>query len=139
MKRVQNLSPSTIKRRRGALVWFFDWMVRKHLVIMLVSALRQLKRGFAAYTPADAALLAQPRVASYGRVYDPTSPYTYVRTSTQLHCCVSATPYPVRSACSVALSLSSSPFAFSNKHPNRNVRCCGTHSCREVPSTLILN
>jgi len=34
MKRVQNLSPSTIRHRHGALARCFDWMIRKHPDIM---------------------------------------------------------------------------------------------------------
>lgn len=57
MKREQNLSPSTIRHRHGALARCFDWMMRKHPEIMAQNPLRLLKRGFATYTDADAAFL----------------------------------------------------------------------------------
>ena len=53
MKREQNLSPSTIRHRHGALARCFDWMVRKHPEIMVQNPLRLLKRGFATYTDED--------------------------------------------------------------------------------------
>ncbi|MES2354830.1 MAG: site-specific integrase [Pseudomonadota bacterium] len=53
MKRHQNLSPSTIRHRHGALARCFDWMVRKHPGIMAQNPLRMLKRGFATYTEDD--------------------------------------------------------------------------------------
>lgn len=53
MKRVQNLSPSTIRHRHGALARCFDWMLRKHPDIMAQNPLRLLKRGFATYTNDD--------------------------------------------------------------------------------------
>ena len=53
MKRVQNLSPSTIRHRHGALARCFDWMIRKHPEIMAQNPLRLLKRGFASYTEED--------------------------------------------------------------------------------------
>jgi integrase len=59
MKRVKNLAPSTIRHRHGALARCFDWMVRKHSKLILQNPLRQLKRGFATYTPADAQALAK--------------------------------------------------------------------------------
>ena len=58
MKRDHNLAPSTIRHRHGALARCFDWMTRKHPDIMAQNPLRLLKRGFAAYTPEDATLLA---------------------------------------------------------------------------------
>jgi integrase len=58
MKRVQNLSPSTIRHRHGALARCFDWMMRKHPDIMAQNPLRLLKRGFATYTDDDNRLLA---------------------------------------------------------------------------------
>ncbi|MBA5687209.1 site-specific integrase [Rugamonas apoptosis] len=58
MKRELNLAPSTIRHRHGALARCFDWMVRKHPEIMAQNPLRLLKRGFAAYTPDDSAVLA---------------------------------------------------------------------------------
>jgi len=59
MKRVDNLAPSTIRHRHGALARCFDWKTRKHPEIMAQNPLRLLKRGFATHTPEDAALLAQ--------------------------------------------------------------------------------
>lgn len=59
MKRGRHLAPSTIRHRHGALARCFDWVTRKHPKMMLQNPLRLLKRGFATYTPADAALLAK--------------------------------------------------------------------------------
>ena len=53
MKRIHNLSPSTIRHRHGALARCFDWMVRKHPGVMAQNPLRLLKRGFATYTEED--------------------------------------------------------------------------------------
>lgn len=53
MKRTQNLSPSTIRHRHGALARCFDWMLRKHPEIMAQNPLRLLKRGSATYTDDD--------------------------------------------------------------------------------------
>ncbi len=53
MKRAQNLSPSTIRHRHGALARCFDWMLRKHPEIMAQNPLRLLKRGFGTYTDDD--------------------------------------------------------------------------------------
>ena len=53
MKRDQNLAPSTIRHRHGALARCFDWMLRKHPDIMAQNPLRLLKRGFATYTDDD--------------------------------------------------------------------------------------
>jgi hypothetical protein len=47
MKRVQQLAPSTIRHRHGALARCFDWMLRKHPEIMVQNPLRLLKRGVA--------------------------------------------------------------------------------------------
>ena len=58
MKRVQNLAPSTIRHRHGALARCFDWMLRKHPDVMAQNPLRLLKRGFSSYTDADAEVLA---------------------------------------------------------------------------------
>ncbi|WP_373987826.1 site-specific integrase [Duganella sp. BuS-21] len=58
MKRKDNLAPSTIRHRHGALSRCLDWMVRKHSAILPTNPLRLLKRGFAAYTAQDAQLLA---------------------------------------------------------------------------------
>lgn len=57
MKRIHNLSPSTIRHRHGALARCFDWMLRKHPGVMAQNPLRLLKRGFATYTDEDKRLL----------------------------------------------------------------------------------
>lgn len=57
MKRIHNLSPSTIRHRHGALARCFDWMLRKHPGVMAQNPLRLLKRGFATYTDEDKKLL----------------------------------------------------------------------------------
>ncbi|RZI40146.1 site-specific integrase [Herbaspirillum sp. HC18] len=57
MKRIDNLSPSTIRHRHGALARCFDWMLRKHPGVMAQNPLRLLKRGFATYTEEDKKLL----------------------------------------------------------------------------------
>jgi integrase len=59
MKRVDNLAPSTIHHRHGALARCFDWMTRARPEIMAQNPLRLLKRGFATYTPEDGRLLAK--------------------------------------------------------------------------------
>lgn len=53
MKRAQNLSPSTIRHRHGALARCLDWMIRKHPDILAQNPLRLMKRGFATYTEED--------------------------------------------------------------------------------------
>jgi len=53
MKRVENLSPSTIRHRYGALARCLDWLTRKHPGIVAQNPLRQLKRGFSSYTEED--------------------------------------------------------------------------------------
>lgn len=58
MKREQNLAPSTIRHRHGALARCFDWMLRKHPEIMVQNPLRLLKRGFSTYTDEDRRKLA---------------------------------------------------------------------------------
>lgn len=52
MKRVQNLAPSTIRARVGALARCLDWLVAKGELPL--NPLRQLKRGFSTYTEDDA-------------------------------------------------------------------------------------
>ncbi|TWI62518.1 phage integrase family protein [Pseudoduganella lurida] len=59
MKRDDNLAPSTIQHRHGALARCFDWMMRKHPDIIAQNPLRLLKRGFAVYTPEDEKILAR--------------------------------------------------------------------------------
>jgi integrase len=58
LKRTHHLAPSTIRHRHGALARCFDWMTRKHPEIMAQNPLRLLKRGFSAYSEADAEVLA---------------------------------------------------------------------------------
>lgn len=53
MKRTQNMAPSTIRHRHGALSRCLDWMTRKHPHIIAQNPLRQLKRGFSAYSDED--------------------------------------------------------------------------------------
>lgn len=53
MKRDDNLSPSTIRHRHGALARCLDWVTRKHPEIMAQNPLRMLKRGFATYSAED--------------------------------------------------------------------------------------
>lgn len=53
MKREQNLAPSTLRHRHGALARCFDWMVRKHPGVMAQNPLRLLKRGFSTYSEED--------------------------------------------------------------------------------------
>jgi hypothetical protein len=53
MKRIDNLSPSTIRHRHGALARCCDRMLRKHPGVMAQNPLRLLKRGFATYTDED--------------------------------------------------------------------------------------
>ena len=59
MKRLNNLAPSTIRHRHGALARCFDWMMRKHPDIMAQNPLRLLKRGFATYSEEDGRHLQQ--------------------------------------------------------------------------------
>jgi integrase len=54
MKREQNLAPSTIRHRHGALARCLDWVARRHPEILGQNPLRLLKRGFAAYSDDDA-------------------------------------------------------------------------------------
>ncbi len=53
MKRRDNLSPSTIRHRHGAVARCLDWVVAKHPDILGTNPLRSLKRGFSAYSPED--------------------------------------------------------------------------------------
>ena len=53
MKRVENLSPSTIRHRHGALARCLDWVTKKHPEIMAQNPLRQLRCGFSTYTEDD--------------------------------------------------------------------------------------
>lgn len=56
MKREQNLAPSTIRKRVGALARCLDWMTRSG--DMPFNPLRSLPRGYASYTDADAEAVA---------------------------------------------------------------------------------
>lgn len=58
LKRENNLSPSTIRHRVGALKRCFDDIVRRHPEIMVFNPLTQLKRGFATYNEEDRRMLA---------------------------------------------------------------------------------
>ena len=53
MTRGDNLSPSTIRHRHGALARCLDWVVTKHPHILANNPLRSLKRGFSVYSPED--------------------------------------------------------------------------------------
>ena len=53
MKRIANLSPSTIRHRHGALARCLDWMCRSHPELLPQNPLRQLRRGFATYSAED--------------------------------------------------------------------------------------
>lgn len=54
MKRVQGLSPSTIRHQVGALARLFDWLVRRHACKLPVNPLRLLPRGYSTYNARDA-------------------------------------------------------------------------------------
>ncbi len=53
LKRGDNLSPSTIRHRHGALARCLDWVVRKHPDVLATNPLRSLRRGFSSYTAED--------------------------------------------------------------------------------------
>lgn len=53
MKRVQRLSPTTIKHYVGALARCLDWVIRKNNPDLLNNPLRLLPKRYAQYTPAD--------------------------------------------------------------------------------------
>jgi integrase len=59
MKREQNLSPSTIRHRVGALKRCIDHIIRKHPDIIAHNPFKLLKKGFATYTAEDARVLAR--------------------------------------------------------------------------------
>lgn len=69
MKRSDNLAPSTIRHRVGALARCFDWTVRTGTPALAVNPLRLLPKRYAAYTADDRyAVLAQdlaPKEDSY--------------------------------------------------------------------------
>ena len=54
MKRSDNLAPSTIRHRHGALARCLDWVCRRHPQVLQANPLRLLRRGFATYTFEDA-------------------------------------------------------------------------------------
>jgi len=54
MKREQNLSPSTIRHRIGAVSRCFDYMVRKRPDVLPMNPVLMLKRGYAQYNNEDA-------------------------------------------------------------------------------------
>ncbi|NHZ99117.1 hypothetical protein [Massilia sp. CCM 8734] len=58
MKHIDNLSPTTIRHRHGALARCIDWVCRSHPQILLANPLRLLKRGFSTYTAEDSLLAA---------------------------------------------------------------------------------
>lgn len=55
MKRVENLAPATIRARVGALARCTDWGVRKKLLVLPDTPLRNLPDGYAQYTKMDEA------------------------------------------------------------------------------------
>ncbi len=55
LKREANLSPSTIRKRVGALARCYDWLVRRHPDLVPTNPLRLLPRSYATYTPDDQA------------------------------------------------------------------------------------
>lgn len=55
-RQVRRLSPSTIRHHVGALARMFDWLIRRGQLAS--NALRLLPKGYASYTPSDAAVLA---------------------------------------------------------------------------------
>jgi integrase len=59
MKRVANLSPSTIRHNVGALARCFDWAITQGVAELAPNPLRLLPKGYSAYTPADAAVIAK--------------------------------------------------------------------------------
>ncbi|MEX3916006.1 site-specific integrase [Paraburkholderia sp. BR10872] len=60
MKRADNLAPSTIRHRVGALARCFDWVVKTGTPALAVNPLRLLPKRYAAYTEEDGvAVIAQ--------------------------------------------------------------------------------
>lgn len=55
LKRVQCLSPTTIRHQVGALARCFDWAERRAVVALMPNPLRKLSRNYSIYTAADAA------------------------------------------------------------------------------------
>lgn len=62
MKRVDRLSPSTIRSKVGALARCADWGMRKGLLLMPDHPLRSLRVGYASYTETDGAIAGEKRV-----------------------------------------------------------------------------
>jgi integrase len=54
MKREQQLSPTTIRHHVGALARCFDWGSRRGIAALAINPLRQLPKGYAVYSDADA-------------------------------------------------------------------------------------
>jgi integrase len=54
MKRERQLSPTTIRHHVGALARCFDWGSRRGIAALAVNPLRQLPKGYAVYSEADA-------------------------------------------------------------------------------------
>lgn len=59
MKRVDNISPSTIRHYSGALARCFDWAVTQGIAELVPNPLRLLPKGYATYTPGDRAEIAK--------------------------------------------------------------------------------
>ncbi|EGF33114.1 Shufflon-specific DNA recombinase [Oxalobacteraceae bacterium IMCC9480] len=59
LKRENNLAPSTINHRVGALRRCLDWMTRDHPNILVTNPLLTLKHGFATYTSEDEKYLTE--------------------------------------------------------------------------------
>lgn len=62
MKRVENLAPATIRARVGALARCTDWGVRRKLLTLPDTPLRNLPDGYAQYTKMDEATAGAKRV-----------------------------------------------------------------------------
>ncbi|GIZ51079.1 site-specific integrase [Noviherbaspirillum aridicola] len=56
MKREQNLTPGTIRKRHGALARCLDWVTNSHPEILATNPLRLFKRGYATYSKTDASV-----------------------------------------------------------------------------------
>lgn len=54
LKREQQLSPTTIRHHVGALARCFDWGSRRGIAALAINPLRQLPKGYAVYSEADA-------------------------------------------------------------------------------------
>lgn len=69
MKRADNLAPSTIRHRVGALARCFDWTVRTGTPALAVNPLRLLPKRYAAYTDEDSASVIAQELAPKEDVY----------------------------------------------------------------------